>query len=401
MKIALYMTTILEYGGGMEKYLIETAANLANKPGVTVDVITMDDKVTRRITSGLSIFWMKKLDPALNYKEDLDDIRRRLGKARYFKEPTIRSLRQRLQQYDVIYSKNELIEGFVLRCLLHYKKLPPVIFGGHTPIFFPIATAFHSKLHNFLYASFLYRFLAGGVQAFHALNDADAARYKKLFSRHEVRRIYNPFDVASFRAAADRWPYVLKARTAGPQPIRILWLGRLSEQKGVDRLAAIIPEVNMRMGDAGVPISWSIFGDGELRGQVEALAADQPNVAYYGHADQKQVSSIYAQHQVCLSTSKWEGYPYNLVECQAFGLQAFAFDIPGPRDILHAYDGGHIAQDPADMVRQLSESLIAYGNPGQVPRSQPSEQFRPDVIYAQLHSFFSHIHSLSPQPSYA
>lgn len=387
MKIALYTTTVLEYGGGLEKYLIETAAQLAEYPDIQIDVITMDDKVTNRITSGLSVFWMKKIDKSLSFKEDPADIQRRLGKARYYKEPTIKRLRARLQQYDVIYSKNELIEGFVMRFLLRYKTLPPVIFGGHTPIFYPVATSFHSKLHNFLYGSFIYKFLAGGVSKFHVLNDADAVYYQKLFPKKAVRRIYNPFNVESFRQTAREHVYDLKR--FDPQAIHILWLGRLSEQKGVDDLVQIVPAITKRCQEQGIKISWSIFGDGELRAPVEALAASEETVTYYGHADQRAVASIYARHQVFLSTSKWEGYPYTLIESQAFGLQSFAYDIPGPRDILSVYEGGHIAADQTELIDSLSKALIEYKTPAGVPVSQPSEQFKPERIYQELLDLFS------------
>jgi glycosyltransferase involved in cell wall biosynthesis len=385
MKIALYMTTILEYGGGLEKYLIETAANLAEYPNVTVDVITMDDRVTHRIVNGLSVFWMKKLDKGLSHKENLRDIRRRLGKAHYYKEPSIASLRKRLQQYDVIYSKNELIEGFVMRFLLRYRTVPPVIFGGHTPIFYPVANSFHARLHNFLYGSFLYKFLAGGVHKFHALNDADAARYRQLFPRRDVQRIYNPFDIAAFRERAALQQYELEP--AGDDTIRILWLGRLSEQKGVQDLATIIPAVNKSAGEAGVKLAWSIVGDGEDRSTIERLAAATNNVRYYGHIDQQFVPSIYARHHMFLSTSKWEGYPYTLIEPQAFGLQLFAYDIPGPHDILQAYRGGHLARGPAEMIALLTRELITYRSPQGVPRAPASEQFQPTTIYSQLLNF--------------
>lgn len=385
MKLALYMTTILEYGGGLEKYLIETAANLAEYPGVTVDVITMDDRVTHRIVGGLSVFWMKKLDKSLSHKEQLDEIHRRLGKARYYKESSIKSLRKRLQQYDIIYSKNELIEGFVMRFLLRYHTLPPVVFGGHTPIFYPVANSFHARLHNFLYGSFIYKFLASGVRKFHALNDADAARYKKLFPKRSVQRIYNPFDIAAFRQRASELQYNLES--AGRDTIRILWLGRLSEQKGVQDLAQIIPAVNKQAEHIGIKLAWSIVGDGEDRPVIEQLAADNSNVHYYGHIDQQFVPSIYARHHLFLSTSKWEGYPYTLIEPQAFGLQLFAYDIPGPHDILQAYGGGHLARNPAEMIDLLTTKLKAYRTPQGVPTANASEQFQPVTIYSQLLNF--------------
>lgn len=72
MKVAFYSTYILEYGGGFEKYLIETAAYLTNELGVTADIITMDDAFMSRRTDMYSAFYMKKMDKKANYKEDIE-----------------------------------------------------------------------------------------------------------------------------------------------------------------------------------------------------------------------------------------------------------------------------------------------------------------------------------------
>ncbi|HYH75664.1 MAG TPA: glycosyltransferase family 4 protein [Candidatus Saccharimonadales bacterium] len=381
MKIAFYMTTVLEYGGGLEKYLIETAANMSRLPGVQADVITMDNKHTDRIVKSLSLFYMKRIDPKLSYKEDIADIRQQLGNATYYKATSIADLRQRLQQYDVVYSKNELLEGFVFKVLVGYKSIPPVIFGGHTALHYPVATSLTAKLHNVLYAGWPYKFLAGGVSKFHALNGHDAALYKQLFPKREVARIYNPFDIAAFRQKATAHPYTLSTDT---NHLYVMWIGRLTEQKGVADLVRLIPAVNARLEGTGTKVIWDIFGDGDLRSDVENLANHASNVRYFGHIDQASIASVYQKHQFLVSTSKWEGYPYTLIEPQAFGLQLFAYDIPGPADILEAYEGGHIATGFDALVDQLARALQRYDTPADIPPSQPSAQFEPRTIYQQL-----------------
>jgi glycosyltransferase involved in cell wall biosynthesis len=385
VKIAFYMTTVLEYGGGLEKYLIETAANMSALPGVQADVITMDNRLTDRITSGLSVFYMKKIDKKLSYKEDIRDIRARLGKARYYKAKSFKDLRARLQQYDVIYSKNELLESFVFKFLVGYKHLPPVIFGGHTALRYPKAETFHTRLHNQLYSGPLYRFLASGVSKFHALNTYEADLYRQLFPRRLVAKIYNPFNIASFRNNAANHSFPLKMSN---NTIYVMWIGRLTEQKGVSDLPQIIRKVQAELKGSGVRVVWDIFGDGELKPIIEQLAADMPNVRYFGHVDQTVIASVYQRHHVLVSTSKWEGYPYTLIEPQAFGLQLFAYDIPGVSDILQAYDGGHIASDQTNMITQLASALRAYGKPQSVPISPASDQFNPQHIYTQILEFF-------------
>ncbi len=384
MRVAFYMTTVLEHGGGLEKYLIETAANLASRPGITADIITMDDNFTNRIQDALSVFYFKKIDRKLSYKEDIKDIRRSLKNARYIKVGTLKDLSRCLREYDVVYSKNELLEAFILKILIQYKNIPPVVFGGHTALKYPEAKSFHAKLHNFLYNGVIYKYLAGGVKKFHVLNDQEYISYTKLFSKHRVRKIYNPFDVEVFQKNALKNPYPLNLDSS---ELRVLWAGRLTEQKGVSDLIQIVKSVNAQHKDHLPKIVWTIVGDGELRQQVEQLADSSTNVNYLGHIDQKYMASIYKQHHFFLSTSKWEGYPYTLTESQAFGLQIIAYDIPGVNDIIKAYDGGNLVSGVDSMISFLTIELKKYKDSSKVPQSPPSLQFAPDTIYAQLINF--------------
>ncbi len=387
MKIAFYMTTVLEHSGGFEKYLIETAAHLAEQPDISVDIITMDNAFTDRITSLRSVFYMRRIDKKLNYKEPLSDIKKRLGKASYYKAHTFRDLRHKLNDYDVIYSKNELIEAFLMKFFIGYRHIPPVIFGGHTPLEYPNPASFHPRLHNFLYGSFIYRFLASGVTRFHAINTHEKSLYAKQFGENKVVKVYNPFDITAFQNQADqhRAPYDFDQNRTN-----ILWVGRLTEQKGIYDLVQIIPEVNHKLGKSAGQIQWNIVGDGDLRTKVEGLAQDVANVRYLGHTDQKYMADTYRQQQLLLSTSKWEGYPYTLIEPQAFGLQVFAYDIPGPADILPEYSGGHLASDQDQLIAQLTETLRQYtAASAQIPKAPASTQFKPDRIYKQLVAMLS------------
>lgn len=382
MKVAFYSTYILEYGGGFEKYLIETAAHLADMPDVTADVITMDDAFMTKLNDRQSRVMGQKIDHSINYKENIEDITKRLGKAGYYKVGTFKELRRKLQNYDVIYCKNELREAFILQFCVGYKRIPPVIFGGHTSLQYPNPASLSVKVRNFLYNGPVYKMLARGVHTFHSINTYEAGLYQSMFPKKKVTKIYNPFDLEKFKKNAKHHTYDLKSE---PGAINIMWLGRLTEQKGVRDLAHIIPEVNKAL-PAGIKVIWHIFGDGDQKAIVTNLTQKQKNVRYHGHVDQKKTASIYSQNHIFLSTSKWEGYPYVLIELQAFGLQGFAYDIPGPADIFSEYKGGHIARDRDDMIVLLTKSLKQYKTPDGVPKSEPSKQFDPETIYQQLHA---------------
>lgn len=376
MRIALYMTTVLEYGGGLEKYLIDTAAHLSNSEQVEqIDIITMDDTFTNRITDALGAYYLKKRDRKLNFKDNINSINKRLGKARYYKCSTISEARAKLQEYDVIYSKNELIDTFILKFLIKYTQLPPVILGGHTPLHYVYTDGFYSKLHNVLYNSPLYKLLAKPATRYHALNNHEKSRYAHLFGGDKVYKIPNPFDGDQFKAMQHLYPY--KIENIHRSKINILWVGRLSGQKGVVDLRDIINEVNANHFDS---VSWNIAGDGEQRYVVDMIAEQHKNVNILGFVNPNEMSSLYSIHDAFLSTSKWEGYPYNLLEARTHGLDIFSYDIPGSSDILSDYTHGHIVQT----IDEMSMRICRYIN---TPSRQKTDQplpHSPEYIYSQL-----------------
>lgn len=385
MKVAFYMTTVLEHPGGCEKYLIETAANLANRPGISADVITMDEDYTAKIGLVLGAFFLRKPNAGSHLREASKDVERRLGKAKYHKLHTVKELRAKLQSYDVIYSKNELIEGLMLRFLVGYHRLPPVVFGGHTPLRYPNASTVQAKIHNKLYGGLIYRFLASGVKKFHALNQQEEQLYKHLFPNKDVRKIYNPFDIVAFRKSGDRQQKGSGYNFDGGA-INILWVGRLTEQKGVSELVQLVERVNRTVDDP-TSIAWNICGDGELRSEIEALVSREANVQYFGRVDQADMPYIYSKSQILVCTSRWEGYPYSLIEPQAYGLQIFAIRIPGVEDIVLHYEGGFLAKDIEVLVQGLTDKVHAWRSPRKVPVSIASDQFEPSKIYSQLVDF--------------
>jgi glycosyltransferase involved in cell wall biosynthesis len=383
MKVAFFSVFILEYGGGLEKYLIEMSRQLSQINGIEADVITMDDDFVNKYVPLYQLTQRSthKTKSSM-YKESEKSIKKRLGKASYFKVNSIKELKERLKRYDVIYCKNEFLEAFIIKLLLGYRNLPPVIFGGHTPLRYPVANTFHAKLRNFIYGSYLYRFLASGVRRFHVLNNYELMYYQKLFPKIPVMKIYNPFDIQEFSSRARQGQSKQDNTDA---EINIMWAGRLTPQKGVHELSVIIQRVNALMtANQRSKISWNIYGDGELRPIVETLEKQESNVKYYGHVEQDSMPSTYKQHQVLVSTSQSEGYPYNLIEPQAFGLQIFAFAIPGVSDITRAYEGGRLSNSIDAFVEEVAVNLCTWLKANRVPISKPSKQFEPSAIYPQI-----------------
>ncbi len=341
MRIAYYAATLLEVGGGLEKYFIETAHDLSELDGVQVDVCTMDDAFNLKYGRLHNLYKFQKFDPRLLYRESEESIRAKLGKAHYLKHRTFADLVRRFQDYDVVYSRNDITEPFFFKFVMGYRRVPPIVFGCHIPHVYPVAESLHAKLHNLLFTSRFYNWLASGVTGFHVINNYTRDVFARQFPGRRVARVYYPFDFEAFAANADKFPF--PGRLAEGK-FNVIWAGRLVEQKGVRDLVQLIDTVNQTQADR---VAWNICGDGELKPLVEACRQRWPNVTWWGHVANRQMAAGYRQADLFVTTSKWEGYPYNVLEAQAIGLPVVAFDIAGCNDMIDSGVNGFVVKDLA------------------------------------------------------
>lgn len=377
------MTTILEHGGGFEKYLIETAKSFAEFPNVKADVVTMDDDFTYKIINLLSFYYLKKIKKKSLYNEPLKAIKQRLGKANYYKCRNLKKLKQKLNEYDVIYSKNEILEAFIFKFLLGYKNLPPIIFGVHTPHFYPQTESLQSKMHNFLYGTKIYNFLTSGISTFHVINSGDEKRLKKQLGERKIKKIYNPFDFDHFKINANKYKYNFKFDN---NKFNIIWLGRLTEQKGVRDLVRIIDQLNPAIKGR---VIWNIIGEGAEKDKIIRLKEKWKDINYFGHVENKYIPSIMEKNNLFISTSKWEAFPYTLIEAQTMNLPVISYNIPGPQDIIKNNYNGFLVKNIEDFestitnyingkLRLKNKDFYAY----------VSAKFDPNLIYNELFKLF-------------
>jgi glycosyltransferase involved in cell wall biosynthesis len=381
MRVAYYAATLLEIGGGLEKYFIETAHDLSELENVQVDILTMDDAFNLKYGQLHNLYFAKKFDPKLLYRETFESITAKLGKARYFKCRNFKELVRRFQDYDVVYSRNDITEPFFFKFIMGYRNVPPVIFGCHIPHVYPIAEKLHARLHNILFTSPLYNWMANGVCGFHVINNFTREIMARQFPRRLVEKIYYPFDFDAFAANADKFPF---AGRLDREKFNIVWVGRLVEQKGVDDLVRLIDKINPAHQDR---VIWNICGDGELKPQILACAARWPNVKFWGHIANQQIASIYQQSNLFVTTAKWEGYPYNVLESQALGLPVVAFDIAGCNDMIDNGVNGFVVQN----LDEFAGKVIFFLQGNRLPPGADTHLRRKidrQKIYADLVAFF-------------
>lgn len=142
-------------------------------------------------------------------------------------------------------------------------------------------------------------------------------------------------------------PYTLEARM-------VLALGRLSPQKGFDRLLDAWTLVERDARSTGWALM--IVGEGPQKTRLTEQAASLARASI--RLAQKNVEALFAQSGLMVSSSRFEGLPMVLLEAAAFGVPLVAFDCEtGPAEIIIPGQTGLLV--PQGDVAGLAESLLS------------------------------------------
>jgi glycosyltransferase involved in cell wall biosynthesis len=126
--------------------------------------------------------------------------------------------------------------------------------------------------------------------------------------------------------------------TASSQSFKLLFVGRLDEQKNVPRLVDAMSYVTS-------PVELVIVGDGELRDEIadRIAALGLRNVTLAGAARGDELVRWYRWADAFVLPSDKEGMPLVLLEAMAAGLPIVATDVPGTRQLV---DGVGLLVEP-------------------------------------------------------
>ena len=222
-----------------------------------------------------------------------------------------------------------------------------------------IVTSDHSTLSKHFPPSkaLVYRSLAWSVRLFYPLADAriivsndaadDLARISGI-ARSSIEVVYNPVG----EPPTDFGPRPEIEAAWGDAERRILTVGTIKAEKN-QRL--LIQAFKSAFG--GEPVRLMILGQGDLRPELEAFAAElgiAEQVSFPGFTPHPW--PYYASADLFVLSSDYEGYPLVLIEAMRSGLPVVSTDCEsGPREIL---DGGRYgALVPVGDAPALAEAM--------------------------------------------
>jgi glycosyltransferase involved in cell wall biosynthesis len=108
-------------------------------------------------------------------------------------------------------------------------------------------------------------------------------------------------------------------------------------------------------------------------------------VRYHGNIENSFVPAVLMKNDLLISTAKWETLPYNILEAQAAGLPAVAFDIPGPGDIIIDGKTGILAESEDDFALAVADIIMKRKTfDKEAIKDNITGKFEPSLIYDKI-----------------
>ena len=329
MKIVFFDLNRLDFEGGCEKQIAAMAGALADI-GHEVNIICnsfLYVRVRPRLENILyAVLGLKNRHETKNMLK----LERNCGKARInnlslkFHIPAFyrKEIIRKLNEAEVIYCKNEFMDILYLYLLIGRENFRKVVIGVHTAIFLQKANSFHSRIHNILYFSGIYKKLLQLSGAIHVPNSSYIGSISEKYKVAKSKVYYIPY---LFNGNELKMPIEKLS-----DKFRILFAGRLTEQKGVDYLRDLIE--NLAKNPEFKDIKFVIAGNGDLDTIPEKLSQEYSNIKFLGFVN--NTNELYKDIDLSIILSRWETVSYIALESHSRGIPVVSFDIPGPRDII-------------------------------------------------------------------
>lgn len=297
--------------GGMETYVANLCRHLIMR-GHRADVATLD--------------YMFKTGQKLPPHEQIDGVEvirfPSSGNARYFFAP---SLLEALPRYDLVHIHGVDFFADLLGTLrrLHGKPLVLTTHGGffHTPWMSWLKRAFFRTVT---------RNSLKGVDRVIASSPADAETFSEITDK--ITLVENGIDYELYSAIQRH-----------PEDDKLLFVGRLSKNKRIDRLLDALGQLREIRPEAKLLIvgpDWEGLQAG-LEQRTRDLGLDDA-VTFSGKVPQTELLSALANAKLFVSASEYEAFGLSTVEAMAAGLVPVANRIPANSGLIQHGDNGFL-----------------------------------------------------------
>ena len=331
-------------GGGAEKVLATLVSHIdMTKFDVTVLTVVKTGVYVEEVEKHCKLLSMLPNDAELT--SPLQRIQYRLNYKFIYSAPAKMVYRRYIhQRYDV---EVAFVEGFATKLMAastnpDSKKLAWV----------------HTDMGKNPYADMYYRSLDEEREAYRRFSSivSVSKSVKETFERKFGVKdttcvIYNPVDSAEIIRKADAF-HVEKNTDC----VHLISIGRLTRQKGYDRLIAALASARNRE----IPYHLWILGEGGDRGKLERMILDnnmEDKVSLLGFQQNPYPWIAAADMFVC--SSRAEGYSLAIAEAMVLGKPIISVDCSGPNELLDYGKYGVLISNTDESLEKEMHRLLA------------------------------------------
>lgn len=163
----------------------------------------------------------------------------------------------------------------------------------------------------------------------------------RMFNEYvDAMVMLSPFERPEFAKYLDlsgKLVKVIRHRTELPEIVKapptrtVMFIGRLSKEKRVDRL--------LEVAKAAPDFEFNIYGDGPDEALLKKAAEGLANVCFHGYLN--DISMAMAKNSIAMIVSEAEGYPIAGIECVAHGKPLLVLNsFPAARDLVADGENG-------------------------------------------------------------
>lgn len=239
-------------------------------------------------------------------------------------------------------------EAYIAVKLMHPTARTAVFSHGS---FFNMVQGFRffreNRVVHFCFEKFLSVLLKTADMLF-VLDDETAKQYQKY--NKNVYRVENSIVL----------PGEIPERTKCHEPIRLLFVGRLSRVKGID---GIVEAVANMQGQAHL----TIVGDGEERAALEGLVQEkglEAQVRLVGGRTPDEVQRYYRECDILVMNSVVEGKPMVILEAMSYGMPVVTTPVGGIPEMVTEGQSGEFTDGTwetiVDKVLRVWEDYEVY-----------------------------------------
>lgn len=188
--------------------------------------------------------------------------------------------------------------------------------------------------------------------------DVVTAPSEFLLEKHRSYGLFAGTESVTLRLGTDATAADPAGKTPPGDEFRLLFVGNLSEKKGVLLLAEIFDELEAR----GVRLD--VLGKGPEKGRVEAAAAGYDDVHVHGFVPEETLNELYRQAHCTIVPSTWyDNSPMVIYEAYSHATPVLGADIGGIPELIDEGETGYTFEpgSPTAMLRAIDRARSSVG----------------------------------------